>query len=99
MSQKPISDGTDAIAALFGLAERMESDTPRTDEEIKRITSMFDGDYDDIYYGMDQLGKHARQLERELTTMRKENTKTDINEVDINEANINNQSFRERKLD
>lgn len=43
-------------------------------------------------------------IDYEIAALRKENTKTDINEVDINEvditeANINNQSFRERKLD
>ncbi len=42
------------------------SDTPRTDEEMKRIISEFDGVEDDVYYAMDQMGKHARELEREL---------------------------------
>ena len=42
------------------------SDTPRTDEEMTRISSQFDGAEDDIEYAMDQMGIHARELEREL---------------------------------
>jgi predicted RNase H-like nuclease (RuvC/YqgF family) len=42
------------------------SDTPRTDKEIERISSQFDGDVDNSEYAMDQMGKHARELEREL---------------------------------
>jgi hypothetical protein len=42
------------------------SDTPRTKEEIRRISSQCIGDNDDFEYAMDQLGAHARELEREL---------------------------------
>jgi hypothetical protein len=48
------------------------SDTPRTDKEIERISSQFDGDADNSEYAMDQMGKHARQLERELAAAKAE---------------------------
>ena len=58
------------------LGVTMDRDTPRTDEEIKRISSQFDGDEDDIQYAMDQLGIHSRKLERELAAMQKQRDKT-----------------------
>jgi hypothetical protein len=48
------------------------SDTPRTDKEIERISSQFDGDTDNSEYAMDQMGKHARTLERELAAVWRE---------------------------
>ena len=57
MSQRPISDGTDAIAALLAYGERMESDTPRTDAE-NWIRDMGFEKWVSIDF--------ARELEREL---------------------------------
>lgn len=58
----------------MGLLQRgwLVSDTPRTDEEMKRISSQFDGEEDYIQYVMDQLGIHSRKLERELVTAQKQ---------------------------
>jgi hypothetical protein len=51
------------------------SDTPRTEEEIKRITSHLHGDDDDFEYAIDQLGAHARELERDLAAAIKQRDK------------------------
>jgi hypothetical protein len=63
VSQQPISDGTDAIAALLAYGERMESDTPRTDANEWRTRvgdlRVVDADF-------------ARKLERELAAMEKQ---------------------------
>jgi hypothetical protein len=48
----------------------MNSDTPRTDAELKRVADQLDGGEDNAAYVMSQFGAHACMLEREVERLR-----------------------------